>query len=150
MAAESPPLKHYDKVLLMYSGGLDTSCMLAWIQENYGAQVVTFTADIGQEMQDPSVFNVIEEKAKNAGAVATYIQDLRQEFAEQYLVPLIKANGIYQGSYPLSTSIGRYLIAKHAVEIALQEGCDAVAHGFTGKGNDQVRFDVTVKLLPRI
>lgn len=147
LMSTAPSQKKYKKVLLMYSGGLDTSCMLTWIQENYGAQVVTFTADLGQEMQDPAVFKTIEAKAKKFGAVATYTLDLRKEFAEEYIVPLIKANGVYQGTYPLSTAIGRYIISKHAVDIALKEGCDAVAHGSTGKGNDQVRFDVTVKAL---
>ncbi len=129
----------------MYSGGLDTSCMLKWIQDTYKAQVVTFTANIGQEMVDPSQFKTIQDKAKKHGAVATYFVDLRKEFVDEYLVPVIKANAFYQGTYPLSTAVGRYLISKHAVEVALKEGCDAIAHGSTGKGNDQVRFDVYVK-----
>ncbi|MBD3350392.1 MAG: argininosuccinate synthase [Candidatus Lokiarchaeota archaeon] len=133
------------KVCLMYSGGLDTSCMLKWIQEHYNAEIVTFTADLGQEMIDPSRFKQIEEKAKNAGAVASYTVDLKEEFVNEYIVPVIKSNAFYQGSYPLSTAVGRYLIAKKVVEIALKEGCDAVAHGSTGKGNDQVRLDVYVK-----
>lgn len=137
--------KNVNKVCLMYSGGLDTSCMLKWIQEKYNAEIVTFTADLGQEMVDPSRFKAIEEKAKKAGAVATYTVDLREEFVNEYLVPVIKANAWYQGSYPLSTAVGRYLIAKKVVEIAKKEGCDAVAHGSTGKGNDQVRLDVYVK-----
>lgn len=131
----------------MYSGGLDTSCMLKWIQDNYNAEIVTFTADLGQEMVDPTRFKIIEQKAKNAGAVATYTLDLREEFVNEYLIPLIKANGYYQETYPLSTAVGRYLIAKKVVEIAEKEGCDAVAHGSTGLGNDQVRLDVTVKAL---
>ena len=135
------------KVLLLYSGGLDTSCMLKWIQEKYSAQIVTFTADLGQEMVDPTKFKMIEEKAKKAGAVATYTVDLKEEFVNEYLIPVIKANAYYEGVYPLSTAVGRYLIAKKAVEIAKKEGCDAVAHGSTGKGNDQVRFDVHIKAL---
>jgi argininosuccinate synthase len=135
------------KICLMYSGGLDTSCMLKWLQDKYNAEIVTFTADLGQEMVDPSRFKQIEAKAKKAGAVATYTLDLREEFVNDYLAPLIKANGFYQGTYPLSTAVGRYLIAKKVVEIALKEGCDAVAHGSTGMGNDQVRLDVMVKAL---
>ncbi|MHA1338786.1 MAG: argininosuccinate synthase [Promethearchaeota archaeon] len=135
------------KVCLMYSGGLDTSCMLKWIQEHYNAEVVTFTANIGQEMVDPSRFKSIEKKAKKAGAVATYTLDLREEFINDYIIPVIKANAFYQGTYPLSTAVGRYLIAKHVVDIARKESCDAVAHGSTGKGNDQVRLDITVKAL---
>ncbi len=139
--------KQVKKVLLAYSGGLDTSCMLKWIKEEYGAEIVTFTADVGQEMVDPTRFKVIEEKAKNAGAVASYTLNLREEFVNEYLAPTIKANGWYQGTYPLSTAVGRYLIAKYMVEIAHKEGCDAVAHGSTGMGNDQVRLDVAVKAL---
>jgi len=136
-----------NKVLLAYSGGLDTSCMLKWIQETYDAEIVTFTADLGQEMVDPTRFKMIEEKAKNAGAVATYTIDMREEFVDEYLVPTIKANAWYQGTYPLSTAVGRYLIAKYMVDIAHKEGCDAVAHGSTGMGNDQVRLDVTVNAM---
>ncbi|MHA1818876.1 MAG: argininosuccinate synthase [Promethearchaeota archaeon] len=135
------------KVCLMYSGGLDTSCMLKWIQENYNAEIVTFTADLGQEMVDPSRFKAIEEKAKAAGAVATYVVDLKEEFVNDYIVPVIKANAFYQDTYPLSTAVGRYLIAKKVVEVARKENCDAVAHGSTGMGNDQVRLDVQVKAL---
>jgi argininosuccinate synthase len=140
-------LGKYKKVVLMYSGGLDTSCMLTWIQENYGAKVVTFTADLGQDLADPTHLKLAEEKAKKFGAVATYTLDLREEFVNDYLVPGIKANAWYQGTYPLSTSLGRYVIAKHVVNIAQKEGADAVAHGSTGKGNDQVRLDITVKAL---
>ena len=135
------------RVCLMYSGGLDTSCMLKWIQEYYNAEVVTFTANIGQEMVDQNKFKFIEEKARKAGAVAVYTLDLREEFINDYIIPVIKANALYQGVYPLSTAVGRYLIAKHVVEIAKKENCDAVAHGSTGKGNDQVRLDITVKAL---
>ena len=141
---EQKPIK---RICLMYSGGLDTSCMLKWLQEKYNAEIVTFTADVGQELADPNVLKEVEEKAKKAGAVATYTMDLREEFVNDYLIPLIKANGVYQGVYPLSTAVGRYLIAKHVVKVAEKENCDAVAHGSTGKGNDQVRLDITVKAL---
>ncbi len=141
---QKPKIK---KVCLMYSGGLDTSCMLTWIKEEYNAEIVTFTADLGQEMVDATRFKIIEEKAKKAGAVATYTVDLRKEFADEYLSKVIKSNGFYQDTYPLSTAVGRYLIAKKVVEIAQKEGCDAVAHGSTGMGNDQVRLDITVKAL---
>jgi argininosuccinate synthase len=137
----------YKKIVLMYSGGLDTSCMLTWLQETYGAQVVTFTADLGQDLGDPTHLKNAEAKAKKFGAVATYTMDLREEFINDYIVPGIKANCWYQGAYPLSTALGRYLIAKYAVDIAHKEGADAVAHGSTGKGNDQVRLDITVKAL---
>lgn len=139
--------QNVQRVCLLYSGGLDTSCMLSWIQEEYGADIVTFTADLGQDIMDSHRFQEIEEKAKKAGAVATYTVDLKEEFATNYLTKVIKANGFYQGNYPLSTTVGRYLIAKKAVEIAKWEGCDAIAHGSTGMGNDQVRLDVTIKAL---
>lgn len=129
----------------MYSGGLDTSVILKWIQEKYNAQVVTYTSNVGQETE--TKFDTIREKAKKCGAVNVYIEDLRDEFTNDYLLPAIKANALYQGIYPISTSLARYLIAQHAVEIAKKEGCDAIAHGSTGKGNDQVRFDITVKAL---
>ena len=121
--------------------------MLTWLQETYNAQVVTFTADLGQDLADSTHLRKAEEKAKKFGAVATYTMDLREEFIRDYLIPGIKANCWYQGTYPLSTALGRYIISKYAVEIAHKEGADAVAHGSTGKGNDQVRFDVTIKAL---
>lgn len=138
--------KKPSKIVLMYSGGLDTSCMLKWLQERYGAAIVSFTADLGQEVAGKA-FDEIEAKAYKLGVVKHYTVDLREEFAREYVVPTIKANGLYQGVYPLSTAIGRPLIAKHAVAIAKKEGADAIAHGCTGKGNDQVRINVTAQAL---
>mgnify|MGYP006290504617 FL=1 len=132
-----------EKIVLMYSGGLDTSCMLKWLQENYGAKVITFTADLGQEMEDPSRFKEIEEKAYKLGVEKHITLDLKEEFVKEYIFPTIKANGLYQGVYPLSTAVGRPLIAKYAVKIAKENGADAIAHGCTGKGNDQVRMNIT-------
>jgi len=132
------------KVVLAYSGGLDTSVIIKWLQEKYEAEVITFTAELGQEAEN---LKRIEEKAKKLGAIKTISIDLRKEFVEEYINPAIKANALYQGKYPVSTAIGRPLIAKKMVEIAESEGADAVAHGSTGKGNDQVRFDATVKAL---
>ncbi|MHA1371532.1 MAG: argininosuccinate synthase [Promethearchaeota archaeon] len=137
----------YNRVVLMYSGGLDTSCMLKWIQEHYSAKVVSFTADLGQEVADPERFKKIEEKAYKLGVEKHYTLDVREEFVNGYVFPTIKANGLYQGVYPLSTAIGRPLIAKYAVKIAREVKADAIAHGCTGKGNDQVRINVTAKAL---
>ncbi|MBD3188754.1 argininosuccinate synthase [Candidatus Bathyarchaeota archaeon] len=135
------------KIVLMYSGGLDTSCMLKWLQERYGAEIVSFTADLGQEMEDPTRFKDIEQKAYDLGVVKHFTEDLKEEFVRDYIFPTIKANGLYQGVYPLSTAVGRPLIAKYAVKIAEQENADAIAHGCTGKGNDQVRMNVTAQAL---
>ncbi len=132
------------KVVLAYSGGLDTSVAIKWIKEKYAADVVTLTVEIGQKEGD---LKKIEEKAKKIGAVKTYSLDLREEFVRDYIIPAIKANALYQGTYPIGTSLARPLIAKKLVEIAEKENADAVAHGCTGKGNDQVRFDVTAKAL---
>jgi len=128
----------------MYSGGLDTSCMIKWLQETYGARIYTFTADLGQEFADPSRFKEIEEKAYKLGVVKHYTVDLKDKFVKDYVFPTIKANGLYQGIYPLSTAIGRPLIAIEALKIAQKEGIDAVAHGCTGKGNDQIRINTTI------
>ncbi|MHA1793126.1 MAG: argininosuccinate synthase [Promethearchaeota archaeon] len=136
-----------NKIVLMYSGGLDTSCMLKWLQERYKAKIITFTADLGQEMTDPQRFKVIEKKAYDLGVEKHYTLDLKEEFVREYIFPTIKANGLYQGIYPLSTAIGRPLIAKYAVRIAEEENADAIAHGCTGKGNDQVRINVTAQAL---
>lgn len=131
------------KVVLAYSGGLDTSVCLKWLQEEYGAEVITFTADVGQGKElDP-----IEGRAKGTGASKVYIEDLREEFVREYVFPALKAGAIYESKYVLSTALARPLIAKRLVEIADVEGADAVAHGCTGKGNDQVRFDVTTMAL---
>ncbi|MFP4616463.1 MAG: argininosuccinate synthase [Thiohalorhabdus sp.] len=127
-----------NKVVLAYSGGLDTSIILKWLQDTYGCEVVTFTADIGQgEEVEPA-----REKAKQFGVSEIYIDDLREEFARDFVFPMFRANTVYEGKYLLGTSIARPLIAKRQVEIARETGADAVAHGATGKGNDQVRFEL--------
>jgi len=131
------------KVVLAYSGGLDTSVAIKWLEEKYDARVVTLTVDVGQQED----LRAIEEKAKMLGVERHYSIDAKAEFAKDYVYPSIKANGLYEGKYPLSTALARPLIASKLVEVALKEGADAVAHGCTGKGNDQVRFDVTVKAL---
>jgi argininosuccinate synthase len=127
-----------NKVVLAYSGGLDTSVILKWLQQEYGCEVVTFTADIGQgEEVEPA-----RAKAKAAGVKEIYIDDLREEFVRDFVYPMFRANAIYEGEYLLGTSIARPLIAKRLVEIAAETGADAVSHGATGKGNDQVRFEL--------
>jgi len=135
---------HVQRVLLLYSGGLDTSVMLKWIQEQYQAEVVALTVNLGQPGED---YEVIRGKALRLGALDCHVVDAREEFAHQYIVPAIKANGTYGLGYPLFTALGRPLIAKLAVEYARATGCDTVAHGCTGKGNDQVRIDATVATL---
>jgi argininosuccinate synthase len=132
------------RVLLLYSGGLDTSVMLKWIQDSYGAEVVCLTVNLGQPGED---YEVIEGKARMLGAAETHVIDAREEFAREYLVPAIKANAVYGDGYPLFTSLGRPLIAKLAVERARESGCDTIAHGCTGKGNDQVRIEATIATL---
>ena len=127
------------KVVLAYSGGLDTSVILRWLKENYGCEVVTFTADLGQgEEVEPA-----RAKAEMAGVKEIFIEDLREEFVRDYVMPMFRANTLYEGVYLLGTSIARPLIAKRQIEIARMTGADAVAHGATGKGNDQVRFELT-------
>jgi argininosuccinate synthase len=132
------------RVLLLYSGGLDTSVMLKWIQERYGAEVVTLTVDLGQPGED---FGVVRAKARDLGAVDSQIVDAREEFARDYVAPAIKANAIYGLGYPLFTALGRPLIARLAVYYARDSGCDTIAHGCTGKGNDQVRIEATIATL---
>jgi argininosuccinate synthase len=132
------------RVLLLYSGGLDTSVMLKWIQDSYDAEVVCLTVNLGQLGED---YAVIEDKAKRLGALECHVVDARDEFAADYIVPAIKANALYGGGYPLFTALGRPLIAKLAVEYARRSGCDTIAHGCTGKGNDQVRIEATVATL---
>jgi argininosuccinate synthase len=132
------------KVVLAYSGGLDTSVAVKWIQDTYKADVITLTVELGQDIED---LGVIERKAKKLGAVKTYSIDARKEFVRDYVNPSIQANGMYEGKYPLSTALGRPLIAKLLVDVARKEGAQAVAHGSTGKGNDQVRFDVSINTL---
>jgi argininosuccinate synthase len=126
------------RVLLLYSGGLDTSVMLKWIQDEYEAEVVALTVNLGQPGED---FEVVKGKAMHLGALDCHVVDAREEFARDYVLPAIKANGIYGGGYPLFTALGRPLIAKLAVEYARRTGCDTIAHGCTGKGNDQVRIE---------
>jgi argininosuccinate synthase len=132
------------RVLLLYSGGLDTSVMLKWIQDSYSAEVVCLTVNLGQPGED---FAVIEDKAKRLGAAECHVVDAREEFAVSYIAPAVKANALYGGGYPLFTALGRPLIAKLAVEYARRTGCDTIAHGCTGKGNDQVRIEATVATL---
>jgi argininosuccinate synthase len=133
-----------NRVLLLYSGGLDTSVMLKWIQDEYQAEVVALTVHLGQPGED---FDEVREKALALGAVDAHVVDAREEFARDYVVPAIKANALYGGGYPLFTALGRPLIAKLAVDYAHRTGCDTIAHGCTGKGNDQVRIEATVATL---
>lgn len=127
------------KVVLAYSGGLDTSIILKWLKNEFGCEVIAFTADVGQAEE----LDHLEEKAISTGASKVYIEDLREEFVRDYVFTALKANAVYEGTYLLGTSIARPLIAKRQVEIAQLEGAEAVAHGATGKGNDQVRFELT-------
>ncbi len=144
MSPEKPTVK---KVVLAYSGGLDTSIIVPWLKENYGCEVVAFTADLGQGEE----LDGLEEKALASGASQFILKDLREEFAEEYLFRLLRSGAVYERKYLLGTSIARPLIAKHQVEIAHEVGADAVAHGATGKGNDQVRFELTYMALdPRL
>jgi argininosuccinate synthase len=132
------------RVLLLYSGGLDTSVMLRWIQDSYGAEIVALTVNLGQPDED---YDVIVGKARDLGAVDAIVVDAREEFASEYVLRAIKANAIYGDAYPLFTALGRPLIAKLAVEHARRTGCDTIAHGCTGKGNDQVRIEAAVAAL---
>ena len=131
------------KIVLAYSGGLDTSVLLSWIKEKYNAEMIAFCANVGQQEE----LNGLEEKALKTGASKLYIDDLTEEFARDFIFPMVQAGAIYEGQYYLGTSIARPLIAKRMVEIARTEGADAVAHGATGKGNDQVRFELAVNAL---
>ncbi len=135
------------KVVLAYSGGLDTSVILKWIKKTYACEVVTLTADLGQEEE----LDGLEEKALRTGASKAYILDLREEFATDFIFPMLRACAVYEGRYLLGTSIARPLIAKAQVDVARAEGAQAIAHGATGKGNDQVRFELTANVLdPRL
>ena len=139
--------KDVKKIVLAYSGGLDTSVILRWLRDNYRAEVVAFTADLGQGDE----LEPINEKALATGACKVYIEDLKEEFVSDFVFPAVKANLAYEGTYLLGTSFARPLIAKKQIEIARREGADAVAHGATGKGNDQVRFELTyLALEPQI
>lgn len=131
------------KIVLAYSGGLDTSVAIKWLQEKYNADIVTLTVDLGQQED----FRSIEEKAYRIGAVKHYTIDAKEEFVKDYIFPAIKANAMYEEKYPVSTALGRPLIAKKLVEVAHREGADAVAHGCTGKGNDQLRIEISAKAL---
>lgn len=133
-----------NRVLLLYSGGLDTSVMLKWIQDEYSAEVVALTINLGQPGED---YDVVQGKALQLGAIAAEVVDARDEFANDFVVPAIKANAIYGLAYPLFTALGRPLIAKLAVDYARKHQCDTIAHGCTGKGNDQVRIEATVATL---
>jgi argininosuccinate synthase len=135
-------MKHsVKKAVLAYSGGLDTSIIVPWLKENYGCEVIAMVGNIGQDDD----LGGIEEKALQTGASKVYVEDLRHEFATEFLWPLVKSGGAYEGKYLLGTSIARPLLARRQVEIALEEGADALVHGCTGKGNDQVRFELTYK-----
>ena len=127
------------KIVVAYSGGLDTSVILTWLKETYGAEMIAFCADVGQQEE----LDGLEAKALATGASSCQVDDLREEFARDFIFPMIQAGAIYEGQYFLGTSIARPLIAKRMVEIAQADGARAVAHGATGKGNDQVRFELT-------
>jgi len=132
------------KVALAYSGGLDTSIIIPWLKENYGCEVVAICGDVGQGAGE---LEGLEEKAKASGAVECHVADLREEFVRDYCWPMLRSGAVYEDKYLLGTSIARPLLAKKQVEVALETGCDALSHGATGKGNDQVRFELTYKAL---
>lgn len=131
------------KIVVAYSGGLDTSVMVKWLSEKYDAEIITATGNLGQRAE----LENLEEKAKQAGASKSVVMDLREEFVSKYLWTALKAGALYEGTYPLATAIGRPLLAKMMVDIALNEGAQVIAHGCTGKGNDQVRFEVSIQTL---
>ena len=146
-----PPVASYQadpdqvgRVLLLYSGGLDTSVMLHWIQQQYGAEVVTLTVELGQPDEN---WEEVTGKARDLGAIETLVVDAREEFAAEFVAPAIRANALYGGGYPLFTALARPLIARIAVEAAREHGCATIAHGCTGKGNDQVRIDSAIATL---
>ena len=134
-------MKKYNKVVLAYSGGLDTSVIIPWLKENYGCEVIAVSGNVGQK----SELEGLEERAIKTGASKVYIEDLTEEFVNNYIFPTIKANAIYEGKFLLGTSFARPIIGKRMVEIAKAEGADAICHGCTGKGNDQVRFELAIK-----
>ena len=135
-------MKQYKKIVLAYSGGLDTSVIIPWLKEHYeGCEVIAVAADVGQGTE----LDGLEEKAIKTGASKLYVEDLSKEFVEDYIFPTLKAGAKYEGEYLLGTSFARPIIAKRITEIALKEGADAIAHGCTGKGNDQVRFELAIK-----
>ncbi len=132
-----------NKIVVAYSGGLDTSVMVHWLKNHYDAEIITFTGDLGQTKE----LTGLKEKALKSGASKVYVEDLRKEFLEEYVYPSLKAGAMYEDAYPMATSIGRPLLAKALVDVALKEGANMVSHGCTGKGNDQVRFEVSVGAL---
>ena len=135
-------MKEIKKVVLAYSGGLDTSIIIPWLKENYNnCEVIAVAADVGQGAE----LSGLEEKAKKTGASKLYIEDLKQVFVEEFIWPTLQAGAVYEGKYLLGTSFARPIIAKRLVEIAQAEGADAICHGCTGKGNDQVRFELSIK-----
>ena len=133
----------YKKIVCAYSGGLDTSVMIPWLRENYGVEIITYTGDLGQGDDLPA----IRRKALDTGASFAVVDDLRERFVNEFIWPAVKASAVYEGMYPLHTALGRPLLAQRLVEVALEHGADAIAHGCTGKGNDQIRFEVTAKAL---
>ena len=135
--------QRFKKIVCAYSGGLDTSVMIPWLRENYGAEIVTYTGDLGQGDD----LRAIRQKALNTGAVAAEVDDLRERFVREFIWPAVRASAVYEGQYPLHTALGRPLLAQRLVETARAHGADAIAHGCTGKGNDQVRFEVTAQCL---
>ena len=142
MAKQAIDNTNIKKVVLAYSGGLDTSIIIPWLKENYNnCEVIAVSADVGQG----SELEGLEEKAKKTGASKLYIADLKKQFVEDYIFPTVKAGAVYENKYLLGTSFARPIIAKRLVEIALAEGADAICHGCTGKGNDQVRFELAIK-----
>ncbi|MEG1779274.1 MAG: argininosuccinate synthase, partial [Oscillospiraceae bacterium] len=134
-------MAQYKKVVLAYSGGLDTSIIIPWLKDNYGCEVVAVSADVGQGTE----LDGLEEKALKTGASKLYIMDIVDEFVDEYIFPTIKAGAVYENQYLLGTSFARPIIAKRLVEIAKNENADAICHGCTGKGNDQVRFELAIK-----
>ena len=129
------------KIVVAYSGGLDTSVMLKWLKEKYGSEIIACAIDVGQGKE----LTNLKEKALSTGADKVYIIDAKEEFANDFILPTIKADALYEGKYLLGTSIARPIIAKKIVDVAIKENADAVSHGSTGKGNDQVRFELTFK-----
>ncbi|MGC8977457.1 MAG: argininosuccinate synthase [Candidatus Ratteibacteria bacterium] len=132
------------KIVLAYSGGLDTSVAIRYLKDKYNAEIIAYTSNIGQKIESPQI---LEERAKKAGAKKFYYEDLREKFVKEYIIPALKAGALYQEKYPLATSLSRPLIAESLIKIAKKENADAVSHGCTGKGNDQVRFELTFKYL---
>ena len=136
-------MKQYKKIVCAYSGGLDTSVMIPWLKENYNAEIITYTGDLGQGED----LSGIRAKALRTGASEAVVDDLRERFVQEFIWPAVRAGALYEGQYPLHTALGRPLLAQRLVEVALEHGADAIAHGCTGKGNDQVRFEVTSRAL---